>query len=94
MTFVDKYLKELYEAHKAQYTKQFPNLEYPEFTATYGKKYIKIIRTRGQKIVHCFLDFEGNIYKAESWKKPAKGIRGNVNNETYPLMGGDYYHKS
>ena len=91
MDFVDKYLKELTEAHIKQYDEMFPNLEYPKFTATYGKKYIKVIRTRGQELVHCFLDFDGNIYKAASWKTPAKGIRGNVNNETYPLMGGEYY---
>jgi hypothetical protein len=91
MDFVVKYLKALTEAHIKEYDKMFPNLEYPEFTAKYGNKYIKIIRTRGQQLVHCFLDFDGNIYKAASWKIPAKGIRGNVNNETYPLMGGDYY---
>lgn len=27
---------------------------------------------------YCFIDMEGNIYKADSWKRPAKGIRGNV----------------
>jgi len=91
MNFVDKYLKALTEAHNKEYDRLYPNLEYPEFTAKYGKKYIKILRTRGQEMVHCFLDFDGNIYKAASWKAPAKGIRGNVNNEKYPLMGGEYY---
>jgi hypothetical protein len=27
---------------------------------------------------YCFIDLEGNIYKAASWSKPAKGIRGTV----------------
>jgi hypothetical protein len=43
--------------------------------------------------VHCFLDNEGNIYMAASWNKPAKGIRGNINNDKKPLLGRDYYKR-
>lgn len=91
MKIVEKYLEELTKAHKAYYAQNYPSLDAPTFSATYGKKYIKVIIFSGQKSVHCFLDFDGNIYKAASYKIPAKGIRGNVNNKTYPLMCGDYY---
>ena len=46
-----------------------------------GQKYIRIIAGRpdgGQRSVHCFLDYQGNIYRADGWKKPAKHIRGSV----------------
>lgn len=30
--------------------------------------------------VYCFVDFEGNIYKAATWSSPAKHVRGHVDN--------------
>lgn len=52
-------------------------------TATYGKKYAKIIRNSvpsgSEKSVHSFVDLtNGNILKAAGWKAPAKGVRGSV----------------
>jgi hypothetical protein len=49
-----------------------------------GQKYIKIISTRpdgNQRSVYCFIDYAGNIYKAATWKAPAKHIRGSVFHE-------------
>lgn len=50
--------------------------------ATYGPKYIKLIVKRGKwertGAVYCFLDYEGNIYKAAGFKAPAKGIRSTI----------------
>lgn len=41
-----------------------------------GRKFTKIVATHGgQRSVYCFLDADGNVYKAEGWKKPARGIR-------------------
>jgi hypothetical protein len=58
-----------------------------------GSKYIKLIENSlGSDRVHCFLDTNGNIYKAESWRKPAKGIRGHIDNDKKPLLLGDYYN--
>lgn len=39
-----------------------------------GKKYIRVVRTSfGQRSVHSFIEIEnGNIWKAASWKVPAK----------------------
>jgi hypothetical protein len=37
--------------------------------------YRVIRRTAGERSVFCFVDAYGNIYKAASWKSPAKGVR-------------------
>ena len=50
--------------------------------AQIGMKYIRLVTRRPgidlSGSVYCFLDKEGNIYKAASFKAPAKGIRGSV----------------
>lgn len=44
-----------------------------------GVKYTRIVRGgSGQRSVYCFVDGEGNIYKAAGWKAPAKGVRGTL----------------
>lgn len=45
-----------------------------------GRKYLKIIMADGgHRSVHAFVDASnGNLYKAASWKAPAKGIRYNL----------------
>jgi hypothetical protein len=41
-----------------------------------GQKYTRVVNTSGgQRSVWCFVDAAGNIYKAASWKAPAKGVR-------------------
>jgi hypothetical protein len=63
-----------------QFVKQL-NEKYPEYVASYtqGKKFYKIWRTFGaQKCIYCFVDMDGNIYKAASINAPAKHIRGHI----------------
>ena len=45
-----------------------------------GIRYIRIVRTSGgQRSVYCFIErVTGNILKSESWKRPAKGVRGSI----------------
>lgn len=47
-----------------------------------GKKYIRIakVETTGSGCsVYCFVEREtGDVLKADSWKRPAKGTRGNI----------------
>jgi len=74
----------MYEADK----KDFPGLTkdgpYRHVSAEPGRKYIKlVVASGGQRSVYCFLDMEGNIYKAATWKAPAKYIRGSVFNPSY-----------
>ena len=43
-----------------------------------GKKYHKVIMVDGgnSRSVHCFIDKNtGEMYKSQSWKSPAKGVR-------------------
>lgn len=60
-------------------------LNHRKLVFTKGRKYYKLILENldgeGQRSVYCFLDKEGNIYKADGWSKPAKGIRGNIANK-------------
>ena len=48
-----------------------------EFYPETGRKYHKVIMSaRGAKSVHAFIDKKtGEVYKASSWKGPAKGVR-------------------
>jgi len=88
----EDYVKEIKAASDNNWKENGYTTSPPEYNIIKGKKYIKITRTSfGQTSVHCFLDNEGNIYKAERWNKPAKGIRGNINNDKKPLLGADYY---
>lgn len=58
-----------------------------QFSYDKGSKYIRIVESLpgGSRSVYCFLDFEGNIYKSESWKKPAKHIRGRITDPNYSI---------
>jgi hypothetical protein len=90
----EDYIKEVKEASDKEWNENGYVLAPPTFSINRGAKYVKvIICTFGQKSVHCFLDNEGNIYKAASWNKPAKGIRGNINNDKKPLLGREFYRR-
>jgi hypothetical protein len=92
MKTVSDYVREIKEASDAEWARLKYTLPAPEFSIEAGSKYTRIVRsTFGSKSVHCFVDAEGNIYKASSWKAPAKGIRGNINDEKKPLLGYQYY---
>lgn len=59
---------------------------YTTFSYEKGKKFIRIVSAyASSRSCYCFLDFEGNIYKSESWKKPAKHIRGKLSDENFSL---------
>jgi hypothetical protein len=47
-----------------------------------GKKYTRIVvRTWGSGSAFCFIDnATGDILKSDGWKRPAKGVRGNIRN--------------
>lgn len=68
-----------------------PKLEARLYTAQPGSKYIKIVESGNDGYstsVYCFLDYEGNIYKAASWKIPAKHIRGSIFDPNYSFGRG------
>ena len=57
----------------------FNDLKYSVSFET-GKKYIRVVRDiYGQRSVLAFIEITtGDIYKAASWKAPAKNARGNL----------------
>lgn len=65
--------------------KQEKFFDHTQISSEIGKKYIKIIKTEygNQRSVYFFLDMEGNIFKAASWKAPAKHKRGSIFDENY-----------
>ncbi len=101
MKTAEDYIQEVKAASDADWKRKGFTLPAPVFTLERGSKYIRVVMSypdpnntsvMTSRSVHCFLDKEGNIYKAESWKKPAKGIRGNINNDQKPLLGYQFYY--
>jgi hypothetical protein len=89
---VESWLKSAKEAVEKN-TKRPPPLDFMQKTLGWkkGPKYFQVwISTMqdDQKSAFCFIDFEGNIYKAAGWGKVAKGIRGHISKvETSKLDG-------
>ncbi len=79
--------EEIIRAHFArnEFTFAVPNVE---ILPRRGKRFAKLVRTesdpetgenRGQTFVHSFVEIEtGDIYKAATFKAPAKHARGNI----------------
>lgn len=81
---IEKWIKSATK-HIEKITKESPPREFMQRTLgfTKGKKYYRVYIERADekgadRSAYCFIDMEGNIYKADSWKRPAKGIRGTV----------------
>jgi len=94
MATIAEYVKEI----EAAQLKEWQSLKYdmskvPTFEISTGKKFARIERkSYGQTSVHCFVEIStGDIYKAATFKAPAKGVRGNISNEKKPLLGYDFY---
>ncbi len=66
------------------YNKSRANFNHYRFSIETGKKYLKIVSVSygDNKSVHAFVDKNtGDLYKASSWKAPAKGVRFNLMND-------------
>ena len=72
------------EYHKEQIDKLCEGEDVPEFYINTLRKYHKIImKDYNQNHAHLFVDkVTGDVYKAASWKAPAKGIRYNLIDDT------------
>lgn len=91
---MEDYLEAVREAKRLEWLKYGYNMEFiPTFSTIQGKRFTKITcKTYGQTSVHCFVETAtGDIYKAAGWSSPAKGVRGNINDEQKPLLGYDFY---
>jgi hypothetical protein len=64
-------------------TNRFPNLVKDPITYVEGSRYIRVIRGGS---AHAFIDRRnGDVLKPATWKAPAKGMRGNIFDESNGL---------
>ena len=79
---LDGFLKDCQQMLEEHYSTKFPTLGVPEVDAREGGKYYKVAKRDKGLNEHAwfFIDKEeGNIWKAASWKAPAKNFpRGNI----------------
>jgi hypothetical protein len=79
------------------YTTKFPSLTVPTIEVEEGSKFYKVVKADSQRSVYCFINKQtGDIYKAATWRAPAKHVRGNISDPNYSwgkgvgLYGGAY----
>jgi hypothetical protein len=92
--FCDKLEKFLNDGNAANLARTSPKLpsNFHDQTIGYekGRKYVRVTQSRRNSSglsVYCFLDFQGNIWKAAGWKAPALNqIRGHIDD---PLIWKD-----
>jgi hypothetical protein len=81
-TKIELWIHQASESTLEKSTKQYPDCVPNQKFLTFdkGRKYYKVIveSMTHSKSVYCFIDFDGNIYKAAGYNAPAKGIRGNI----------------
>ena len=72
---IEENVYKLAEYVKNDYIQRWNNREY-NVTVSKGRKYYKVIT---ENSVHAFVDVKnGNVFKPESWNKPAKHVRYNL----------------
>ena len=72
---IEKWVWQLCRSLEQNYQLRYPNSNTSvTFTMQFGRKYIKVIQDNSS--VHAFVDKKtGEVYKAASWKSPAKHVR-------------------
>lgn len=95
---LQNYVEKIQETSNDKFRKDYPSLwesgQYDKFSFTEGGKYFKIImgHSNDQGSVFCFVHKEtGDIYKAETWYRPAKHVRGSIFNKELPLTLASLY---
>lgn len=86
------FLERLKELVDGEYKAHYPNLTAPTWEAEYGLKNVRVVRVSNQRMVHCFVDMtNGDVLKAEGWKKPAPTPRGNIFSDMNGMEGVNAY---
>ena len=82
-TQLTKFIETLQGVINDHFSWNYPNSTPHPVSYEMGTKYVKIVTgSYGSQSAHCFIDFSGNIYKANSWKAPeTKHIRGSIFDE-------------
>jgi len=94
METIETYVAAIQEAKQKDFDRLNYTLPVPTYKVVTGKRFHKVTESSpyGGNSVHCFVEIAtGNIYKAAGWNAPAKGIRGNIQDEKRPLLCGDFY---
>ena len=85
---------ELCKILKDSYYNQGSTLDY-DYIIENGRKYFKIVQVSNQRSVHAFVDkSNGDLYKAQSWAAPAKGVRFNLLKDLEFLKANATWHGS
>lgn len=100
---VDAYLARLNEMDAEKHAEGILGPRYATYSlGNPGPKYVRIVRetTGGGRSVHVFIErATGDVYKAEGWKAPAKGVRYQIaDDDSYARLlkeadpvGGQFY---
>jgi len=72
------YCLQLCDILDERFKQQFPTLN-NTFTVDKGRKYYRVWAIDNQKTIHCFVNIKtGDVFKPESYNKPAKHVRYNL----------------
>jgi hypothetical protein len=96
METIETYVAAIQAKAKAEYERLKYWMPVPIYIIATGKRFHKVIEKTTMEAksgaVHCFVEIAtGNIYKPAGWNAPAKGVRGNLQDEVRPLLCGDFY---
>ena len=90
---VNEFVEKLQDRTNKEYATRYANLTPSLIVIAEGSKFYKIIKLdEGSRSVHCFISKEnGDIYKAASWRIPAKHVRGNIFADDYGMSAVTIY---
>ena len=72
------YCLQLCDILDERFRQEFPTLN-QTFTVDKGRKYYRVWAIDNQKTIHCFVNIKtGDVFKPESYNKPAKHVRYNL----------------
>jgi hypothetical protein len=94
---LEGFVKNLQTETNAYFAEHYAILTPPTIEVEEGSKFWKIVKADSQRCVHSFVSkANGDIYKAATWRAPAKHVRGNIFDANYSygkgitLYGGAY----
>jgi len=97
-----QYLDKVQDTSDTDFKKNYPTTwergGQTKFTYKVTPKWFKVLRItdngKGQSSVFAFVDkTNGDIYKPAGFNSPAKGIRGNINDEKVPITSEGLYRR-
>jgi len=92
------FVEKVQEETRKHYTEKYAILPIPVISVKTGSKFYAVWSYNGtQNSIYCFVDkSNGDIYKAATWRAPAKHVRGSIFDKNFSwdkgvtLYGGAY----